>query len=323
MTLAGLLADSLGTSFEGGLGREFDEYLRTFQTNRWIIFSDYVLGDKTRPNDVYAFSIVPGGVYLDPVFDCIRSTVGGDIKSKKSVNAEFLRLLIDPRLFTFCFTVDRSGLLSRNRIEIAQSLKSDIKSMEAWENAGGLRPTISRFKSVARNMLSPSFNRKLFDQTMVSAALASVLTYQIWLKTAAERVGWFSDRDAITTGNSRIATDIYSLSVNDLCRTRSNNEPGPALGVIDHPSGSEKMWCDSMLRIPDHFAGAISVWDMKKNMIHSELPKYLQMIQEAIAGNNRVQIAQLSARIDYEAGTHGIYSSRVVTSKRNPDYASS
>lgn len=315
MTLAEQIFASLDANFQGDLGKDFERYLREHNTGRWLIFSDYVLGDKSRPNDVYAFSIIPGGEYLDSFWDLAKSTNGGDLKDKKSVEEPMLKMLSDPRLFTFCFLVRRPGIVPKDRKKIAIALEETVATMLRWENAGSVRPMISKFKALANRAKSQAFNRVVIDQVMTAAALAATITFAICKTGGVERVGWFSDRDRITTAFDGVASDIYSIHVNDLCRKFMNDWPGPALGVNAPSENGSALWCDLLLRIPDHFAGTISAWDVEANTLASPLPKYEQILLEAVADKPSVQLLRLHAT---SAGESLIISCSRILCSRTP-----
>jgi hypothetical protein len=43
----------------------FADYVKNMNVNQWIIVSDYVLGEASRPNDTFVFSIIPGGDHFE------------------------------------------------------------------------------------------------------------------------------------------------------------------------------------------------------------------------------------------------------------------
>ena len=47
------------------LSADFDAYVKKNDTDRWLVFSDYVLRNKRRKTNTIAFTVVPGGNHFE------------------------------------------------------------------------------------------------------------------------------------------------------------------------------------------------------------------------------------------------------------------
>ena len=62
--IGSLLFDALREPLVDKGGAGFRAYIERHYTSRWLLFSDYVLGHPGRLQDVFAFTVLPGGVYF-------------------------------------------------------------------------------------------------------------------------------------------------------------------------------------------------------------------------------------------------------------------
>jgi hypothetical protein len=56
-TIGSLLFDAMHAHMGGPVGKVFSDYVRSHRTDKWMLFSDYVFGDRNRPNDVIALTV--------------------------------------------------------------------------------------------------------------------------------------------------------------------------------------------------------------------------------------------------------------------------
>jgi hypothetical protein len=96
-----MIVNALRVSMADGIEEPFARYIRQHETGKWLIFSDYVLNHPDRPNDAFAFTVMPGGHYLQPLVSEFSATATKDLKDVGRVSDSMIRLLADSRLFTF------------------------------------------------------------------------------------------------------------------------------------------------------------------------------------------------------------------------------
>lgn len=294
-TLSGLIFDAMITHVAGPIGGVFTEYAARHRTDKWLLFSDYVLGDRNRPNDVIALTVAPGGAYLSPLMRDVNRTAKSDFKSVRAIGASMIELLCDSRLFSFCWVLESRRALTRNVAVVRGMLDRDIARVSRRPDVALRANELSRLKALRRKAESPSFNIRLFDNMIIAAALAAFATYLICRERPATRVGWFSDRDAITVAHNAFAHHLYAINVAQFCAKLQRGWQGPELGV-NAPLQSGDFWSDPFLRVPDHFAGLLSAWDFQRDTIPAKPAKYRQVLEEAIAGHPNVHVMRLFFR---------------------------
>jgi hypothetical protein len=309
-----MIVDALHSTIAQGIEPEFASYIQQHRTRRWLMFSDYVLKHPGRPNDVFAFTLVPGGTHLESVTAALTSGAIRDFKDVRKISKPMLSLLTDRRLYTFCFIVKPSRVITRNVTTLRRMLDNTIAMMEQWKDAGSHVEIIKQFKAMRRKADAQSFNVRLVDNIILATTLASFLTYIICKYVRAERIGWFSDRDSITTAHQSIASHFYSVNVSACCQRLMHDWPGPELGLNGAVEEGRSLWCDAHLRVPDYFAGTISAWNIEQHSLVSEAPKYTQVLMEAVADQRNVHIMRLT--FDWKNDRLGVSASRVMVSHK-------
>jgi hypothetical protein len=312
-----MIVEALQSTLAPTVESHFADYLRGHDTTRWLIFSDYVLKQPDRPNDVYSFTIVPGGKFLESLTAEFDATAVKDFKRGPQVGEEMLHLLSDKRLYTFCFIVDPSRTITRNVVTLRQMIDATIEMMGRWQDAERNQDLIRAFKAMRRKADSRGFNVRLMDDIIVATTLASFLTYLICKLIPVERIGWFSDRDSITTAHQYIANHFYAVNVSALCQRYLKGWRGPQLGINGPVEAGGTLWSDAFLRVPDHFAGAISAWNIEQNSLSSTAPKYLRVMMDSVADKVNVHILRL--KFDWQDEKLFVASSRVAVSLATED----
>jgi hypothetical protein len=290
--LGSMIFDALRASVDGEIGTRFARYVRKHHTDRWLIFSDYVLGQRGRPNDVFAFTVAAAGDYFTSLFNEVEASARRDFKDAKEISEPMIRLLHDSRLFSFCFIADPKKTVTRNAPTIRGMFDRSIARLSEKPDSHLRGRDIKRLKALRTKAASPGFNVRLFDNIVLAAALAGFVTYLICDTRRASRVGWFSDRDSITTAYDAFAHYLYASNVIVFSQRHLNGWVGPFLGVGGMVENDETPWCDAFVRVPDHLAGIVSALDFEGDAI-PEPRKYRQVLIDGIASNANVQLLRL------------------------------
>jgi hypothetical protein len=88
------------------------------------------------------------------------------------------------------------------------------------------------------------------------------------------------------------AHHLYASNVAAFCERHLNGWTGPALGVNAPVEPGGSLWCDAFLRVPDHFAGTVSAWNIEQNTIAGAL-KYQQVLRDGIASHPNVHVMRV------------------------------
>ena len=83
---------------------------------------------------------------------------------------------------------------------------------------------------------------------------------------------------------------------------------GPSILGLCGPTEGGPLWCDPQVRVPDHFAGTVSGWDIERETL-LKAPKYLQVLMNAIAG--RPNVAMLELHFNWQESELKIAASRI------------
>ena len=308
-----MIVDAVRSTISQGIEAHFADHMERHRATRWLVFSDYVLRQPNRPNDVFAFTLMPGGKELESLIAEFPVIATRDFKDVRTVSESMLTLLCDERLFTICFIANPSRRITRNVATLRGMLDQTIAMMERWQDANCHAEMIGKFKAMRNKAESEGFNVRLLDDILVATSLAALLVVLICKQARAERIGWFSDRDSITTAHQSIANYFYGVNVSAFCQRLMDGWRGPELGINGSVEEGGSLWCDSFLRIPDYCAGAISAWSIDQNKLPSEPQKYLQVLSEGIAGQSNIHLIRLN--FEWQNERLEVSSSRVLVSR--------
>ena len=213
------IAEGIRASWIGSIKDEFASYLQQHDTDRWQIFSDYVLRAPKRPNDVFAFTVVPAGRHLQSLFSAVEQSARADFKAIRSVSEEMIQLLRDCRLFTVCFVLEpsRSLLLNLNLARLC--LDRTISALSAKETTQ--RDALSCWRSsdqcgkkqdqTIKQLQRPAIRKHTFGD-----GFSAFISSEICVNKHPKMIGWFSDRDSIVEAYKDFANYLYIQNLSDL-----------------------------------------------------------------------------------------------------------
>ncbi|MDA0107853.1 hypothetical protein OH456_06845 [Vibrio sp. La 4.2.2] len=298
----GVLDDTFNKSSLGC----FQDYVRAnSRYKKFLIFSDYCLHDKNKPNDVVSFTIVPYDEYPEILKKKIRELAPRDIKKTRKVNPEFINYLNQNRFFHVSFILGSRGGLTKNcsmkevdyineSIDVTKSMLNDwaINTPSNREYFDSIVKKLNYLKN-EQNKKSP--NRKLLRDVLLVPMLASYLAYLLTKEAQASIIGWFSDRDKIIESYNEIAYDFFHINHHSFCEKAGINSSDSQI-VVGQPTCSEGgMWYDAQNRLPDHIAGTIADWSLPDNK--SSKQKFISLIENLLADNNNCILIKLDLKV--------------------------
>lgn len=275
--MATQVAAHLAPAFEV-LGPDLDAYVRRHQTDRWLVFSDYVWRQKQRKTSTIAFTVVPGGNYLESNVRTVASTARADFKNVRAVSDEMLELLANSRFYTFCFVAFENELPQFNAVSNARAfIDAAVDSLGRSLDVQGHAENYGKLRALQQESRSKNFNFRLLGDILFVSTLAAYIAMQLGRRTEVDRLAWFSDRDTLVEAYGGIASAILSISVSEYWQEIENGRAGPSLGMNPPGLCTDRAWFDCMTRIPDYYAGAVAGWDLSVGI--DELPlKYRQVL---------------------------------------------
>lgn len=274
---------------------------------KWLMFSDYCLGDKNKANDAIAFTIMPYDEHLEILKDRIASLSPTDIKRKRKVNEDFIAYLNERRLFHIAFILKSTkGLITREgvaqRALIAADMDGFMNMLDKWsENT----PTQSEYYNgvkkklvlVKQELSKKSANFTLFREVLLVPFLAGYISYLFTKLNDAKIFGWFSDRDRLFEAYDKLAVDLFAINHSSICQKNLVDNSVTQI-VIGLPSGgdNESVWYDELNRLPDHIAGVLADWNLITNTCSS--PKFASLINGFFAVNSRLVVLNANIETD-------------------------
>lgn len=188
-----------------------------------------------------------------------------------------------------------------------------LKIIQNWHDAGAQTEIIRAFERLQEKAKANKFSAQLMSTTMIATVLAAFCAIVLARERAIEIVGWFPDRDNITTSHERIAEYMFGVNFSAFCQRHGIDER-PIKTTIGRPEpdveNPRRGWYDELVRIPDFVAGPLAGWHYKRNLTVGR-QKYAELLQVAVADNPYITILLLQ---DTDAG---IGVSRLLCSK-NP-----
>lgn len=271
---------------------------------KWLVYSDYCIHDKTKPNDVVSFVVAPYDIPFDTEKRFLDILAPVDWKQTVSVSPDFLAYLRTPRLFYVCIILEDTRALTRApdrrpRQVVASQIEATVRMVESWVEAGSCnenycREVLRRLKRLAQEMDRPSANLTLYRDILLTSALAGFICFELTAVSKAAITGWFSDRDKLIEAYDGVAFDLALLNHHALCE-RHGMDSARTKMVFGVPSvdARGKPWYDEMNRLPDHMAGALADWDLSRNIVTKD--KASEMLSRAVAGNPRFVLLRLNS----------------------------
>lgn len=291
-----LAVDSIIDCMQGAISGEIEATLRNFLRSKgitkWMISADFVVTGSERVNDSLAFTIYPYDAEFKAIYHEIENACPSDIKSIRTVPKEMLDMLADSRRFHFCFVPNqgRHGVSSMKRSQA--SIDATIASIGEWQMSTSKDHYLKKFKALRQRASANKFNFELLNNIVLMSSISSLIAYYIAKHTRPENICWFIDRDNMMTAYQGIAIDIMYITFSALCEREKIDQTRIQMGSATDPAATNgaAMWFDSLVRLPDYIAGAMARWDFHANTIKSKHPKFLQVVEEAMAENKHIVI---------------------------------
>lgn len=276
-----------------------DFIIRSSFSDKWLLYSDYCLDDKTKPNDVFTFILMPfpgedGIKELESITDNCQPK---DLKKSREVNQRYLRYLRNQPIFSFSFLIKERKLLFGNtgeeRVDSVVDVLNSIKDQfEIWLN----NETDDRLKDHYSSIIK-SLNKEInatqqkrnvknhIDMLLIAILGVHYTAYILNCIPNVEIFGWFPDRDKTNEICDGLIFDIFhALLYNKLKR-------GDFQFVTSRPDSNTIPFYDKENRIADIVCGTLADYDITDNGISKT--KFRTVLQELIGDNNMIKIHRI------------------------------
>jgi hypothetical protein len=236
-----------------------------------------------------------------------------DFKKTKTVKPKLHEFFQSGETFTICLLTPKKYNVAGDIHAVRLSLDETLRMMRNWHDADGQQKVITAFERLKERTKANNFNAQLMSTIVIATVLAAFCAIVLAQERKIEIVGWFPDRDNITTSYERIAEYMFAVDFSAFCQ-RYNIDERPIKTMIGRPepdaAKAKQTWYDELVRIPDFLAGPLAGWHYKKNLVTGR-HKYADILQGAVADNSYLITLLLTD------GEKGIGVSRLLCSK-NP-----
>jgi hypothetical protein len=189
-------------------------------------------------------------------------------------------------------------------------LDQSLLMMRNWNDAENQGQVIEAFKQLRERANANNFSAQLMSTMMIATVLAAFCAIILAQERKIEIVGWFPDRDNITTAYDQVAHHLFSVNFSAFCQRHGIADWRSIKTTIGLPKPDplkpRQSWYDELVRIPDFIAGPLAAWNVTGR------EKYVDILRDAVADNPYV-IALLLVETN-----EGIGVSRVAVSRKPP-----
>lgn len=280
--------DSFNQTFYKSCRKDFECFVKDHSNvEKWMIFSDYAMYDKSKKNDVITFSLVPYILEFDKYANVLRKLAPNDLKSVRKVNSEFIDFLENAPIFTISVVLDRKRKLHSDEVGYhSKRFEMMIAQLEKWcvttpEGKDHYVDLIKKIKVLLQEVRKKGANLKIFRDIDILSSLAAYILFEITKLTKIETIGWFSDRDSLLSYKaSKIKSPIIFDIVHHLyflfCNSENIDSKNKLMLGVPESNEDGSVWYDPFNRVPDLFAGALADYDIKNNKCSHE--KFIPVI---------------------------------------------
>ncbi|MDP1557561.1 MAG: hypothetical protein Q8K59_01210 [Nitrosomonas sp.] len=292
----------LDQTIQKSLLQDFRNYIKLNNHDKFVIYSDYCLGNKEKSNNVASFTVAPAWTVFPEIVNKIQNAIPVDIKDHRVISRETIELLRDKSFFHINFIInDTTGLILRRHKtgqDVAlKGIDESINMIEGWivnqpEGIDKFQEQKNRFLHWRRELQKKSPNLQLFKHIVLISLLAGYIAHMLTIEAKADIVAWFPDRDEITEAYNSVAFDLFEINHYGLCEYKGVDGSITKLGLGVKDEGSNKQWYDHLIRIPDHLAGTLSSWSMSENRVAEN--KHAQILQDVFSDNEFCAIIEIN-----------------------------
>ena len=209
-----------------------------------------------------------------------------DFKKAKAVKPKLRDFFQSGETFTICLLTPKKYNIAGDIHAIRRAIDETLGMMRNWPNADN-HPVIKAFERLKERAKANHFKAQLISTMMIATVMAAFCAIILAQERKIEIVGWFPDRDNITTSYAGIAEYMFAVDFSAFCQ-RHNIDDGPIKTMIGRPepdaAHAKQTWYDELVRIPDFVSGPLAGSRYKQNLVTGR-QKYLDVLQGPVADN--------------------------------------
>src|SRR6266849_3552293 len=233
----------------------------------------------------------PQNAEIEDIKASIAKSLPKDFKNTKTVTSEVKEYFHSGETFTICLLTAKTCRAAGDIATVRRLLDETLRVMRNWLNADSQREVIRAFEQLKEKAKANNFKPQLMSTMVIATVLAAFCKIILAQERKIERVGWFPDRDKITTSYNRIAEHMLATNFSAFCQRHKVDEH-PIVTLIGRAetdvANPKQSWYDQLVRTPDFLAAALANWHYNKNdktTMVTARQKYVDMLQGAVADN--------------------------------------
>lgn len=282
------LMECLITTFSASAINEFRNFLAKHPfVTKWSIACDFVINGQDATSDAYAFTFFPYNADFAVTKAKIVKLVPKDFKKAKDITPLLKEFFHSGDTLTICLLTPKKFNALGDIHSVRVSLDESLKTMRNWHDADNQKVVIKAFEQLRQKANANNFSAQLMSTMMIATVLAAFCGIVLAREREIEIVGWFPDRDNITTSYDRVANHMFAVNFSAFCQRYGIDERSikTVIGLPEiDPTRPKQTWYDELVRVPDFLAGPLAGWDYEKNLVTGR-QKYLEILQGAVADN--------------------------------------
>lgn len=178
--------------------------------------------------DAITFTIVPYVDDFNELKQYIKNLAPKDLKKTKEINPEFCEFIKSGYTFSISVILNKNNkkflpLKAENVIKEIEILQNIFKTwiVNTPSNEEYYKTVLNKLKKLRQEAERPSFNLKLFKRLgliqLLVAYIMALITKECDYKI--DNMGWFSDRDSLTTWMEGLINDLAFVCYDGICKT--------------------------------------------------------------------------------------------------------
>jgi hypothetical protein len=262
-----------------------DNYLSIVgKVKKWLCYSDYYLNDD-KPNKVISHTLIPHLVDYIELAKEIKRIQKKDIKHTRTINPDFLQFLKNFPILNFSFILEGHDFLMVNNYEELRTILKNtfeqlIQRIKIWRVNNPKRQVLydtleMKLKAVL-SLIGQGKKIYLIRDMVLVSFLGGYVCRFIVDQTGADKLGWFSDRDAINDIVDNVSVDLFNTyfgsGLNRKCEF-----------LYSRATSSSNEFYEDYTRIPDYITGTLADYNFKQEAVSKD--KFSDMLVGFFADN--------------------------------------
>ncbi|QFU16922.1 hypothetical protein [Microvirga thermotolerans] len=245
---------------------DFDHFLgQHLNASDWIIASDYNIGAPGAKHDVFAFACYPVEQGWSHLSALLSESFPADFKNVSKITREQRRFFDESHCFCFIFMVPRTRRILRSsaghKADLAEARDVLKLSLRAAKEGGYHPDQVAHLQRFHNEAQKKNFSLDLFETILLLSGFHAFVSGKIALRTKVRQLGWFPDRDNMTTFCASAWSGLAFMMFETYWRNQIRRQVMPTVHIVDHQVKGLHGIYDPLIRVPDFFAAVFSRLD--------------------------------------------------------------